>query len=86
MLEYARFQSSRLNVDLGRESRGFFALGSSLGMSSSSSSSTSFFFGFSAFGAGAAAGFGSFFSFGGGVKVSAFSTYCVSPKMGFREG
>ena len=78
MLEYARFQSSRLNVDLGRESSGFFALGSSLGMSSSSSSSATSFF-FSALGAGAAAGFASFFSFGGGVKASAFSMYVISP-------
>lgn len=87
LLEYARFQSSRLKLDLGRESKGFFALGSSFGTRSSSSSSFSSFFGFfSALGAGAAAGFGSFFSFGGGVYCFAFSTYSVGPNAAISEG
>ena len=73
-MEYARFQSSRLKEDLGRESRGFLGLGSSLGISSSSSSS---FAGFAALGAGAGAGLASFFSLGGGVYARAFSMYSV---------
>ena len=88
MLEYARFQSSRLNADLGRESSGFFALGSSLGTRSSSSSSFSstFFCFFSALGAGGGAGFFSFSSFFGGTNCAAFSHHSMGPKMAFSAG
>ena len=83
LLEYARFQSSRLKVDFWRESRGCLALGSSLGIKSSSSSgSGSFAFGFSTFfgfSVGAAFGFSSFFlvSLGGGVYVITFSRHSM---------
>ena len=86
LLEYARFQSSRFKVDLGSESSGFFALGSSFTRSSSSSSFSSFFGFFSALGAGAAAGFGSFFSFGGGAYCLAFSAYSVGPNAETSDG
>lgn len=91
MLEYARFQSSRLNVDLGSESSGFFAFGSSAGtrsISPSSSSSSAFFLGFgsalgfSAFGSFAFSGLASAagFSFLGGVNWTGLSMYSISPK------
>jgi hypothetical protein len=91
MFEYARFQSSRLNVDLGSESSGFFAFGSSCGTRSMSPSSSSSSLGFfSALGLGSALGFsalGSFafasaagFSFFGGVKTGGLSRYSASPK------
>jgi hypothetical protein len=97
MFEYARFQSSRLNVDLGSESSGFFAFGSSCGTRSMSPSSSSSSLGFfSALGLGSALGFsalGSFafasaagFSFLGGVKVGGLSRYSTSPNAAFTSG
>jgi hypothetical protein len=96
MLEYARFQSSRLKVDLGSESSGFFAFGSSAGTRSisPSSSSSSFFFGlgsalgFSAFGSFAFSGLASAagFSFLGGVNWTGLSIYSISPKTALISG
>ena len=85
LLEYARFQSSRLKLDLGRSSRGFFALGSGGTEGSSSSSSTSAL-GLGFFSALGAAGLGSFFSLAGGTYCLALSQYVVSPKISLSLG